>query len=258
MSEVREIARFGSLLYSLVHRDLTVRYKRSVLGFLWTMLNPLLLMIIFVIIFASLFRFEIPHYETYFLSEFLAWSFFAQTTVASMTSLAWNGPLMKRVRVPQSIFTVAATISGLVNLLLALIPLFIIMFAVGSPIRPTVLFLPVSFAIVAMFTLGVSLALSSISVFFSDVREVYTGVVTTAWMYLTPIMYPIWIVPEQYRWILKLNPMYYLLEIVRIPIYNGELPSLRLLGFSVAMALGALLVGWETYRRLAPRFYPHL
>jgi homopolymeric O-antigen transport system permease protein len=258
LEELRELSRFRDLLVSLVHRDLTVRYKRSYLGFFWTMLHPLLLMLIFVIIFASLFRFAIPHYETYFLSEYLPWNFFAQTTIAAMASMGWNAALMKRLRVPKSIFTLSIVVSGMINLILAIGPLFLIMWIVGAPIRPSVLFLPVSFLILGVFTLGVTLALSSISVFFTDVREVYAGVVTTAWMYLTPIMYPIWIVPENYRWILKFNPMYYLLEIVRIPIYNGEVPTLKLVTFAVAMAIGSITVGWLTYQRLAPKFYPHL
>lgn len=258
LEELRELIRYRSLLYSLVHRDLTVRYKRSVIGFLWTMLHPLLLMIIFVLVFAALFRFGIPHYETYFLSEYLPWSFFAQTTVAAMVTLSWNGPLMKRVRVPKSIFPISTVISGLVNLLLAMIPLFIIMSVVRAPIRPSVLFLPISFLILTVFTLGVSLTLFSLAVFFTDVREVYAGVVTSAWMYLTPIMYPIWIIPERHQWILKLNPLYYLLEMVRIPIYNGTLPSLKLVGFSLLMATVSLVVGWLTFQRLSPKFYSKL
>src|SRR5437762_11394695 len=128
--ELRDLARHAALLYELVHRDLTVRYKRSVLGFLWTMLHPLLLMLIFLVVFSALFRVGAPHYETYFLSAYVAWNFFAQTTVNAMASVAWNGPLMKRVRVPSSIFTLSIVVSGLVNLGLSLIVLFAIMFAV--------------------------------------------------------------------------------------------------------------------------------
>src|SRR5204862_6995883 len=91
--EWRDIRAHAALLFELVHRDLTVRYKRSVLGFLWTMLHPLLLMLIFVIVFSTIFQGRSPHYETYFLSAYIAWNFFAQTTINSMASVAWNGPL---------------------------------------------------------------------------------------------------------------------------------------------------------------------
>src|SRR5258708_23114808 len=118
------------------------------------MLTPLRLMLIFVAVFAGLFRRGAPHYETYFLSAYVAWSFFAQTTVNAMAGVAWNGPLMKRVRVPLSIFTLSATVSGLVNLGLSLILLLVIMLVVGAPLHATLLFLPVSLVLVGLFTLG--------------------------------------------------------------------------------------------------------
>jgi ABC-2 type transport system permease protein len=255
--ESQDILRHAHLLYNLVYRDLTVRYKRSVIGFLWTMLNPLLLMIIFVIVFSALFRFAVPHYETYFLSEFLPWTFFAQTTVTAMMSMAWNGALMKRVRVPKSIFTLASTISGLVNLVLSFVPLFLIMAALGVPLRPALLILPVSFLVLAIFTFGVALALSAISVYFVDVREMYQ-VALTALMYLTPMIYPLSIVPERFRRVISLNPLLYMLQIVREPVYEGRLPSPHLFGIAVVLALASLLVGWTVFRRLERGFYPHL
>ena len=112
--EILDLLDHAHLLRNLVQRDLTVRYKRSVIGFFWTMLHPLFLMIILTIVFSQIFRFEgISHYEVYFLSEYLVFGFFAQTTVQSMSSLGWNGSLMKRVRVPKSIFAISTTISGL-------------------------------------------------------------------------------------------------------------------------------------------------
>jgi homopolymeric O-antigen transport system permease protein len=255
--ESQDLLRHTHLLYNLVYRDLTVRYKRSVIGFLWTMLNPLLLMIIFVIVFSTLFRFAVPHYETYFLSEYLPWTFFAQTTVIAMMSMAWNGALMKRVRVPKSIFTLASTISGLVNLVLSFVPLFVIMAVRGVPLRPALLFLPVSFLVLAIFTFGVALALSAISVYFVDVREMYQ-VALTALMYLTPMIYPLSIVPERFRSVIALNPLLYMLQIVREPVYEGRLPSAHLMGIAVMLALASLLIGWTVFRRLERGFYPHL
>jgi len=257
VEEWRDIAQHGHLLYNLVYRDLTIRYKRSVIGFFWTMLNPLLLMVIFVVIFSHLFRFQLPHYETYFLSEYLPWTFFAQTTVQSMQSMAWNGALMKRVAVPKSIFTLASTLSGLVNLFLSYVPLMIIMAFIGMPIRPSLLFLPLSFAILAVFTFGVSLALSAISVYFMDVREMY-AVSLTAIMYMSPIIYPITIVPDRFRRLIVWNPLLYLLQIARDPVYNGTIPSARDLGIGIGAAMVSFLVGWSVFRRLSRGFYPHL
>ncbi len=172
--ELCDLIHHRHLLWNLVQRDLTVRYKRSIIGFFWTMLNPLLLMIILTVVFSTLFRFEgIDNYPTYFLSVYLVFGFFAQTTNQSMASLAWNGALMKRVRVPKSIFAVSTTLSGLINLCLAYVPLFLIMIVTGAPICVTVFYLPISFLLIAMFTLGVSLLLSALAVYFDDVQHMY-------------------------------------------------------------------------------------
>jgi homopolymeric O-antigen transport system permease protein len=255
--EIRDLLRYPSLLRELVHRDLTIRYRRSVLGFLWTMLHPLLLMLIFVVVFSGLFRFQTPHYETYFLSEYLAWIFFAQTTSTAMASVAWNGPLMKRVRVPLTIFTLSTTISGAINFALSLGILFVIMGLTGVPMRATLLLLPVSVVLLSAFTFGASLALTALSVFFADVREMYQAGIPAV-MYLTPIIYPVAIIPEKYRMLIRLNPVVYLLEIVRDPIYYGIIPAPRTLALAAVISVGSLVFGWMIFRRLAPRFYGHL
>src|ERR1051326_1091244 len=157
LQEWREILQSGHLLYNLVHRDLTVRYKRSSFCALWTLLHPLLLTGILVIVFSHIFRFDIEHYEIYLLSGLLPWTFFAQTTVSSMAATAWNGPLMKRVRVPKSIFALSTTISGIINLAISYLPLVGIMVIRGIHFKPDMLFLPVSIAILAVFTFGLSL-----------------------------------------------------------------------------------------------------
>lgn len=258
IAETRELALSSNLLLNLVRRDLTVRYKRSMIGFFWTMLNPLILMIILTLVFSNIFRFEgIDHYEIYFLSEYLVFAFFTQTTIQSMTSLAWNGALMKRVRVPKSVFALSTTISGLVNLCLAYLPLFVIMIVRGAPIRPTVLFLPVAFIIIAVFALGVSLLLSALAVYFEDVSQMYQ-VGTVALFYMTPIIYPIGIVPYKFLWLIRLNPLTQLFKLVRDPVYNGTLPELHIIVASLVSAVVALVVGWKVFYRLSRGFYEHL
>ena len=258
VKEIRELFDHSNLLINLVQRDLTVRYKRSVIGFFWTMLNPLLLMIILTIVFSTLFRFAgVEHFETYFLSEYLVFGFFAQTTQRRWE--AWRGTLhsMKRVRVPKSIFAISTTISGLVNLALAYIPLFVIMIVRGAPICSTVLILPLSFLIIAMFTLGVSLLLSALAVYFDDVQQMWQ-VATLGLMYLTPIIYPISIVPHRWLWVIRINPLTHLFKLARDPVYNGVLPSMHVVGASLAASAVALVVGWMVFNRLSRGFYLHV
>ena len=257
VEEWRDIARSTHLLRNLVHRDLTVRYKRSVVGFFWTMLHPLLLVLILTMVFSTVFRFALPRYEVYVLAALLPWNFFAQTTIGSMASLAWNGALMKRVRVPKSIFVLSSVIAGLVNLTLSYVPLLLIMLVRGAPITPALAFLPVSILILAVFTYGASLLLSALAVYFIDVREMFT-VALTALMYFTPVIYPMEVIPDHFRRFFELNPMLYFIRIVRAPVYEGTLPEMRFVLIAAAMAIGALLVGWTAFRRLSRGFYPYL
>lgn len=255
--EIRDLLAHEHLLRNLVMRDLTVRYKRSVLGVLWTMLNPLLMMLILTLVFSAFFRFAIKHFEVYFLSEYLPWIFFSQTTVVAMASMSWNGPLMKRVRIPKSIFAVATTLSGIANLAISCIPLAIIMLIKGAPLSSAVLFLPVSFLILGAFTLGVSLTLSSLSVYFADIKETYQAAVFGL-MYLAPIVYPMSIVPEKYLRFIRLNPLVHLFQIIRDPIYYGRLPTSMDLTISSIWALAALISGWLVFRKLSAGFYAQL
>ena len=258
INEIRDLAAHRNLLWNLVRRDLTVRYKRSMIGFFWTMLNPLLLMIILTVVFSTIFRFEgIENYPTYFLSTYLVFGFFAQTTNQSMASLAWNGALMKRVRVPKSIFAVSTTLSGLVNLCLAYIPLFLIMLVTGAPICLTVLYLPFSFLLIAMFTLGVSLLMSAMAVYFEDVQHMYQ-VATFGLMYMTPIIYPISIVPFRWLWVIRANPLTHLVKLARDPVYGCTLPGAHVILASSAAAVIALVLGWVVFHKLARGFYLHV
>lgn len=257
VDEARHLAAHGGLLYALVWRDLTIRYKRSFLGVLWTMLHPLLLMLIFSMVFSALLGQRVPRYPVYFLSAYLAWNFFAQTVVNAMLSVAWNGPLMKRVPVPPSVFTLSTTISGLVNLVLGILMLCGLMLVTGVPLPGTLLFVPVSLALLGIFTFGCSLALTAVSVFLADVRELVQAALP-ALMYLTPIVYPIDIVPERFQWIIRSNPMFYLVDMLRLPIYEGVLPPWRTVGIAAAFSLAACVLGWIVFRHLAPKFHSQL
>jgi ABC-2 type transport system permease protein len=248
-----ELYQYHDLLRSLVQRDLTVRYKRSVLGFLWTMLNPLLTMIVMTIVFSTLFRFQIEHYPVYLLSGLLIWNFFSQSTLQAVDSLVWGGGLISKIYLPKSTFVVSAILVGLVNLLLALIPLVLIMLATGQSLTWALLFLPVPLVLTSFLALGVGLFVAAVAVFFADVSEIYrVGLMMV--MYLTPIFYPASIVPERFTFFLRLNPMYYFVELFRVPIYQGQLPDLFILVSATLIAISSLLIGWWFFTRKADEF----
>lgn len=238
----------GELVASLVVRDLRVRYRRSTLGVLWTLLLPLLNTLIFTTIFSAAFGFHVENYAVYALSGVLFWNFFQQSVISAMYSLARNASIMKKLPVPKAVFPVATILSGLVNFTLALIPLLGLMLVTGQPLKPALLFLPVAMAIAALFALGVGLLLSPLAVFFTDVVEL-VSVVLMLIMYLTPVFYPIGIVPEKFRWLIGLNPVAIVLETFRDPIFRGALPPPLHLSLAVAIALVALGVGVVAFRR---------
>jgi ABC-2 type transport system permease protein len=253
IDELIEVIHYRELLRELIARNIKIRYKRSVLGIAWTMLNPMMMMIVMVLVFANLFRTNVEHYSVYVLSGITFWTFFSQSTLAAMNELIWGGNLLTRIYIPRSIFALTAVGTGLVNIFLSLIPLFLIMLVTGAPLKPSLLFLPIPIFVTAMFALGVGLFLSTLAVYFVDVLEMYQ-IVLMAWMYLTPIIYPLDIVPQQYHWAFKLNPAYYLLEFFRLPIYPGRLPDLKVTLIALIISCLALLIGWWTFTRKADEF----
>lgn len=251
-----DLLRYRDLVLTLVARELKVRYRRSAIGFVWTMLQPLLMMLVLRTVFSTLFQAkssEVPfNYAVFVLAGLLFWNFFSQSIVSSMNSLRGNAQLLQKLPVPKMVFPLATILSGLVNLLFALVPLFLILLITGHPLRPSLLFLPVSILLVALFTLGAGLLLAPLAVFFSDVIEL-VGMLLMLLMYLTPVIYPKDIVPEQWRWIVRYNPVRSILEVFRDPIYQGEIPPLSHVAVAVSIAVIALVVGGLVFSRTSDR-----
>jgi ABC-type polysaccharide/polyol phosphate export permease len=253
IAEVQELFAYRDLLLQMIARNIKTRYKRSVLGIFWTLLNPLLMMMVLTFVFSEVFRFRTHHYAAYALSGLVLWNFFAQTTSGAMSELVWGGSLMNRIYMPRAIFAATALGTSLVNLLLSLIPLLVIMVVTGVPMRATVLFLPVPILLTAMFALGVALVLSTLAVYFADVVEMYQ-IVLMAWMYFTPIIYPKEIVPKKLLLLFNLNPMYHLLETFRAPLYNNSFAGWKTLAAATAAAVLTLAFGWWFFARKAYEF----
>jgi lipopolysaccharide transport system permease protein len=251
--EAIELFRYRDLLWSLVHRDLTIRYKRSTLGFLWTMLNPLLMMLALTIVFSNLFRFQIPHYPVYLLSGTLLYGFFQWGTNQSIHSLIWGGSLMSKIYLPKTIFVAAAVIVSLVNLLLALMPLAIIMIVNKCTFSPALFFLPIAIALTFIFAMGIGLFVAALAVFFADIADIYS-IALTILTYLTPLFYPISVVPDRYRAFVYMNPMYYFIEIFRQPIHKGVFPDGGLVVRAFLIAIGAFVVGWWFFTKKSDEF----
>lgn len=248
VEELVEIVRYRDLVVQLVRRDIVTRYKRSVLGVAWAMLYPLGMMIVMTIAFSHVFH-STRAYAAYLLTGLVAWNFFAQATVAGTRQLVGNGDLFHRIYMPKTLWAISAVGMGLVNMLLSLIPLVAVMLVTGLTLRPSVFYLPISILVLAMFTLGVSLLLSTAAVFFRDMIDIYE-IAVMAWFYLTPVLYPEQTIPESARvWLFTLNPMYHLLKLFRLPLYEGVWPSLTHLATAMAVAVIAFATGWIVFTR---------
>lgn len=243
ITELKELGKYRYLLGQLVRRDILTRYKRSVLGVAWTMLNPLGTMLILTFVFSNFFKTEVPHFPVYILSGLLVWNYFSQATNAAISGLVWGGSLLKRIYIPSTVFGVSAIGTALVNLVISVVPLVIVMLVDKAPFYWSMLFLPVAILILTAFTLGFALFISSLAVFFPDVGEMYQ-VVLTAWMYLTPIIYPETLIAPKYLPFFKINPMYWMVKIYRLPVFEGRVPTWQEFLPALGWGLGMLVVGW--------------
>ena len=253
VEELQNVIQYRDMIFQFVRRDIVSRYKRSVLGVLWTMLQPLGMMIVMSVVFAQLFS-RVEGYAAYILSGLVGWTFFAQTTTASLHQVVSGGSLSQKIYVPHTAFAISSIVTGMVNLSISIIPLILITLIVGKHISWSVLFIPISILTVSAFALGWGLILATFAVNFPDVKEMYQ-IILQAWMYFTPIIYPETILPEAYRyWILHLNPMYYMVSLFRDPVYNGVLPSTDILITSFCISIITLLVGWVYFSKQADTF----
>lgn len=253
LEELFQLWRYRDLLQLLIVNRIKTRYKRSVLGVVWTLLNPLLNTLVLSLVFSQIFRFNVPNYAIYILSGLLFWNFFAQSTLDAMDTLVWGSSLLKRIYIPRTIFAVAVVGNGLVNYLLALIPLGIIMLVLRHPFTLNLLALPLAILILAMFTLGMGLLLSTLAVFFVDLVYIF-NVLLLVWFYLTPIIYPLSIIPERFLPLFRLNPLLHLLQLFRLLIYEGTMPSLTLWGATFLLALITFGAGWLIFTRKVDEF----
>jgi ABC-2 type transport system permease protein len=251
LEEMADAWRYRDLIWAFVKRDIVTRYKRSVLGVLWTMLNPVGTMLIMVTVFYQLFRNTSPKYPVYVLTGLICWNFFSQTTGAAPQTLLWSGPLIHKVYIPRTLFAFTAIGAGLVSLLLSLVPLTLVMVLLRAPFTWALVTVPYAILLLALFALGLGLLLSRWVVAFADVLDIYT-IFLTAWMYLSAVFYPYSIIPIQYRWwFFNLNPMYHLMLLFRDPIYYALWPSPARVAVATTIAVGTLVIGWVTFARKA-------
>lgn len=254
MKLLKEFWSYRDLLRLLVTKNIKLKYRRSILGYVWSILNPLLIMSVMSIVFSTMFKRNIENFPVYLFCGQLLFNFMNSSTHQATFSITANAPLLKKTYVPKYIFTVAKITSGMVDLIFSLGALLIVMIVTGAPFAWTNLLFPAVILQLYVFCVGMGLFLSQANVFFRDIQYIYNAV-TTAWMYLTPIFYPITALPENLQWFIKhCNPMYFYVAQFRDLIYLGRLPGWGIVTAGCLTAVVTLLVGMWSFGRSQDRF----
>lgn len=249
-----EFWKYKDLLKLLVSRNLKLKYRRSVLGYVWSVLNPLLTMTVMAIVFSTMFSRNIENFPVYLFCGQLLFNFMNNTTHQAISSITGNAALLKKTYVPKYIFTVARITSGMVDLVLSMGALLIVMLATGA--RFTLYFFLFPFVILQLyvFCVGLGLFLAQANVFFRDIQYIYNAI-TTAWLYLTPIFYPIGALSDKLTWVVKhCNPMYFYVGQFRDLVYSGRMPGPLIILSGCAAALLMLGIGIWSFARSEDRF----
>lgn len=248
MSLGKELVKYSWLLQELIIRDLKLKYRRSVLGYLWSVLNPLMMMIILTIVFSNMFRFDIPSYPVYLLVGQLVYGFYSEATSMAMTSILGGASLIKKVYLPKYIFPLSRVLSCFTTMLLSLIALFLVMAEEGIVFQETLLLLPAILVHLLLFCVGMGLILSVLVVFFRDMLHLY-GVILTALNFLTPIFYPANLLPDWLQEGLVYNPLYdYITFFRKIAVY-GQWPTLEEHMYCLIFSFGSLLLGMYVFKK---------
>ena len=234
--------RFKHLLRLIVRRDFMTRYRRSVLGVLWSLLNPIITMLVLTMVFSFLFRFDIPHFPVYLLSGQLIFGFFSESTNQAMSSIINNSNIIKKVYVPKYIFPVSRVLSALVNMFFSFIAFLLVFVITRVPFNWTILLVPIPMIYVFIFSLGVGMLLSSMAVFFRDLPYIY-GILVTLLTFLTPIFYPVTILPDRVYQLIHLNPLFHFVSYFRSLALDGVIPGLWINVICLGFALASLCCG---------------
>ena len=244
---------YKPLLKELVGRDLKVKYRRSFLGYVWSLLNPLLMMCVMTVVFSYMFRFDIPNYPLYLITGQTLWTFFNESTNMSMYSVLQNASLIKKVYIPKFIFPISRVLSSFVTMSFSLVAILIVMVLTRAPFSWTILLFPIPLIFLLLFAMGVGMVLSALSVYFRDITHLY-GVLTLAWMYLTPIFYPVSALPPKISALVQANPLCSYITFFRGIVLYGAVPELAVWLRCVGASLFALALGLAVFRKLQRNF----
>lgn len=245
---------YKDLIKELVSRDIKLKYRRSFLGYIWSVLNPLLIMIVMTVVFSAMFKRNIENYPVYLLCGRMMYEFMTTSTNGAMRSVTGNASLLKKTYIPKYIFTIAKVTSCLIDFVFTLGALFIVMLATGAKFHWQLVMMPLVILQIYIFCCGLGFLLAQLHVFFRDIQYIYKAI-TTAWMYLTPIFYPLEQLPDVVQLLVKsVNPMYYYVAQFRDIVLYGQVPGPRIFWGGWIIAFVMLFIGVCSFKKRKDKF----
>jgi ABC-2 type transport system permease protein len=254
IDKIKEIYKYRHMLYTLVKQDIRGKYKGSILGFLWTLLNPLLLLLVYSTVFQLVFKIDIPNYPIYLFIALMPWNFFANTIAMGTACVSNGGSLLKKVYFPREVLPLATVISNTINYFFSAIIIFIaLIFFSDIGVTWFALWLPVIVFIQAIFSFGCILILSAINVYVRDVQYIMNPIMMV-WFYATPVLYKSDMVPAKYRFLYELNPMVKFMDGYRSILYDKAMPNLHWLLYIFIGSVIFLWIAYLIFEKLQRRF----
>lgn len=249
----QHVFNYFPLAKELVKRDLKVKYRRSVFGYLWSLMNPLLMMCVMSYVFSTIFQSSVPNFPLYLICGQTLWNFFNESTNMAMYSVMQNGALIKKVYIPKFIFPLSRVLSSFVTMSFSLVAILIVMLFTRATVYWTILLFWVPLLFLFVFCCGIGLILSALATYFRDITHLY-GVLTLAWMYATPIFYDPAILPEHVRLTLQWNPMYHFITFFRSLIVYGQIPAWDTWAICIGSSIAIFTVGLCSFKKLQRNF----
>lgn len=254
MRLIKELWDYREMIVSLVKRDLKGRYKGSVLGFFWMFLNPLLQLAVYTVVFSTIMRMGIEKFYLFLFVALVPWIFFSTCLSGGTGVVLSQQDMVKKIYFPREVLPISFTISQFINMALSFVVIFIVVFFSGIEINFIAwLYLPLIMLIEFILALGITYIVSALNVFYRDLQQIM-GIISMAWMYLTPIVYPVDLVPEQFVKLFYLNPMTSIVIAYRDILYYGKIPEMNMLLNAVVMGIAFLVIGQLVFSKLSKRF----
>ena len=257
LNKIKELFMYRQFLITSVKKEFRGKYKKSFLGVLWSFINPLLQLLVYALVFPFILKIQEENYIMFLFTALVPWNFFSATLSQSTSVIISNGGIIKKVYFPREILPISIVISGAINFLISCIIIFVALFISGIGVSPYILFLPLILLVQCIVILAICFVLSAFTVYIRDL-EYFINILLQLWMYVTPVLYSISLIPEKFAKIFYLNPMVQITNAYRDIFYYKTMPDLRALGIWFGLGIVGVLIGYAIFKKFEKRFAEEL